>query len=241
MKKLVLISLLAFFTVTACQYVANLLPWGGSSEEEIPTSEAEPTEEEVISTPEPIPFGGIYETDFSDFDDWFLWTNNNEETYGFDVLREGLLVTIPDADDWATAYYEPLYSLTDVRIESTVKLIEGTGEIYISLYCRSVEDGEYEFSLDVTGYWYIGKYIYYDEGDYFELASGESFAINTGNQRNELEAVCRGEELEFFINGKMVGFAADDEFKEGMTGFSVWTGEDPYAEVIIKDFVLTNP
>ena len=163
------------------------------------------------------------------------------ETENFEAFTEdGLLyIEVKDRNSNVYSFYDLDLTNPDVRIDADVETVGGPNRNNISLVCRATTEGWYEFSMNSGGYWYIWKY---QDGDYFNLAEGASYAINLQKAANSLTATCIGRELTFFVNGVKMGSVSDNTFKNGgQVGVSVSTFDFPGAAVEFERLVATVP
>jgi len=182
----------------------------------------------------------IFETDFSDIDTWDIVTNNDISNYTAETRGNGLYVEVPDASDYWYAYL-PMDSTSDVRIEADVELVGGTNYTYITLTCRSGEDGEYVFFLDTGGYYQIGKYDFRNDNPYEKLANGGSTKIKVAKNPNHMTVICQGSTLSFSINGEEVASVNDSTFDSGVVGIGVQTFDNPKSQVEFHTLEVSVP
>jgi hypothetical protein len=190
----------------------------------------EPSEEPVI---EPPSSSGSYYTDFSDFDTaWEYFVAYTSTGYSIRVQGDGLYVKIPEKNDFFYAFYE--FYHTDVVIGLNASLVGGTNYTYITVICRSSDQGQYEFILDTGGFWQIGKWDFVAD-EYSRLGYGGTAKIKVGKHANLITAICIGPELIMEINGEEVGRAVDYAFDSGIIGIAVSTYDYPTAEVMFYE------
>lgn len=170
----------------------------------------------------------IFTTEFDAVDQWSYFSIPEGE-YATEARPGKLYLEATDADLTVYGIYNVNLNQADVRIEAGVETVAGPNRNNISLVCRYTDTGWYEFSMNSGGYWYIWKYS--DADGYTQLANGASTAINLQRAENELAAVCQGNSLTFFVNGRQLGATTDDEFSAGDTGISVTSFDIPGAGV----------
>ena len=254
--KKMLLSAFALTVLLGCQLVSNTIQ-SDRSEPEISVNTSIPDATTIESTKAPtntsipestatsVPRSGdlIYETTFQYINDWSIITLTNKAGYKNEPRSDGLYVEVPDDNDYWIAYYEHLGKniSSDVRLEADVELVGGTNYTYISLICRSSNEGEYVFFLDTGGYWQIGKYIFGENSTFEELDYGGSNKIKVGKDANHITAVCEGDELTFFINDQKVSSIQDSQFSQGEIGIGVETLDLPLAQVVLHKFSAYVP
>jgi hypothetical protein len=196
----------------------------------------------ATNTPVPKPSSGevIYQTDFSDFSDWDVYTQNDENDYEFEYREDGLFVRVPLEEDYLYAYYDLENGNSDVRIEADIELVGGSDYTYISLVCRSSNEGEYNFFIDAGGYWGIDKYDF-DKDEYEELAYALSKSIKVDKAKNNIIAICDGDTLSMIINGTKVGEVQDSQYTSGQIGIGIDTFDNPLAEVMFYNLEVSIP
>jgi hypothetical protein len=227
---------------------APAAPAQPANEEPSPQQSA-PTEKPAQDTPAqepttpPMPQSGdlIFQTNFPDIDDWEVITKDDVSNYNTEIRGDGLFVEVPNDNDYWYAYAPMDYNYEDVRVEADVELVGGTNYTYITLTCRSSQDGEYVFFLDTGGYWQIGKYVYGDDSRYERLADGGSTKINVARHPNHISAVCKGKTLTMSVNGEKIGSVEDSHFTTGIVGIGVETLDYPLSQVIFHNLEVYIP
>lgn len=183
----------------------------------------------------------LFQSNFSDFDNWEVITNNDASIYKNDVRSNGLYVEVPEDYDFWYAYAVMEDNYDNVRMEADVELVGGTNYTYIALVCRSSDAGEYVFFLDTGGYWQIGAYDFGSDSPYENLADGASNDIKVAKNPNHMTAVCDGSTLTMFINGKRVGSVEDSRFTSGIIGIGVETFDLPLSQVMFYNLEVYVP
>lgn len=255
MKKIHITLLLAFSLVfiLGCQLVSNPpLPEDPETEllDEEPVS-APPTVVPVdtdVPAPEPteatpmLQSGDmIFSTSFDTIDDWEVLTDNEEISYTTEIRGDGLYVEVPETYDFWYAYAPLGTAYEDVRVEADVELVGGTNYTYITLTCRSSDQGEYVFFMDTGGYWQIGKYIFGDESSYERLGEGGSTKIKVAKHPNHITAICKGTKLTMLVNNNEVGSVEDSHLTSGLVGIGVETFDYPTSQVMFHNLEIYVP
>ncbi len=163
------------------------------------------------------------------------------DTENFEVFTDDsvLYIEVKNRDSTVYTFYDLDINNPDVRIDADVETVGGPNRNNISLVCRATDAGWYEFSMNSGGYWYIWKY---QDGKYYKLTDGASYAINLQKKANSLTATCVGRELTFYVNGVKMGSISDNSFKNGgQVGVSVSTFEYPGAAVEFDRLAVTVP
>ena len=228
---------------------APAAPAQPANEQQPPTQQSAPAEEPSQNPPTqeptapPMPQSGdlIFQTNFSNIDDWEVVTDSDVSNYNTEIRGDGLFVEVPNDYDYWYAYTPMEYNYEDVRIEADVELVGGTNYTYITLTCRSSQDGEYVFFMDTGGYWQIGKYVYGNDTRYERLAEGGSTKIKVARHPNHISAVCKGTTLTMFANGEKIGSVEDSHFTTGIVGIGVETFDYPLSQVMFHNLEVYIP
>lgn len=213
------------------------------TQQSAPVEEPTPIPQTSEPTSPPIPQSGdlVFETTFPGIDDWEIITLSDVANYNTEIHGDGLYVEVPDANDYWYAYPPMEIDYDDVRIEADVELVGGTNYTYITLTCRSSQDGEYVFFMDTGGYWQIGKYVYGDSSRYENLVDGSSTKIKVAKNPNHITAVCKGSTLTMSVNGEKVGSVEDSHFTSGIVGIGVETFDLPLSQVMFHKLEVYIP
>ncbi|MBN1438361.1 MAG: hypothetical protein JW929_03040 [Anaerolineales bacterium] len=126
----------------------------------------------------------------------------------------------------------------DVRIEVEVEKIGGPKSTEFGIMARFVDRNNfYLFAMTADGYAIIEKK---EDGEYSGI-SGDEFEEVDGidpNGVNQVSVVCRGEELELYVNGNLVLSATDDSFEEGQVALAVGTFDIAGADVLFDNMFI---
>ncbi|RLC99730.1 MAG: hypothetical protein DRI77_02065 [Chloroflexi bacterium] len=158
-----------------------------------------------------------------------------------------------EAGDYFIELYEsnwlawacPGQRFDDVSVEVQVSLISGLQDGHFGVLCRHIDlDNFYYFAISADGYYAIFRRV--DGGDLEPLTGdGEgmvySSAIKTGEQSNDIRAVCQGDELSFYINGELLETVSDDSHARGDVGIGAGSGSAGGGRVQFDNFVVTKP
>jgi hypothetical protein len=118
---------------------------------------------------------------------------------------------------------------------------ENTGTLNnnnITLVCRRNADTWYEFSVTSGGLWDL-----YDasNGDYRSINNGGTTALKTGQNVNEFEMRCIGNQISLYVNGQEVTTIENSAYAEGQVGFSVSSLDIYPIEVQVSEFEISEP
>jgi len=187
-----------------------------------PTNTTAPPEEEVEEPEEDVPLAYFTEEFDGDLSSW-SWFLMSEGDDNWDLYTEDgyLVFDLPGEYQWVYVLYEE-YSYPEVRIDILADN-RGKNTNSVSLICNySDEEGWYEFNITNGGKYTLSAYFEQD-GEYKFLADGGSVNIRTGRDENWYTAICRGNQLELYINGILEKEFTDRKYnlKEGLVGLSV--------------------
>ncbi|RLC66665.1 MAG: hypothetical protein DRI48_04165 [Chloroflexi bacterium] len=139
----------------------------------------------------------------------------------------------------------PGVQLGDVTVEADVHLSSGSQGGHFGVLCRHVDaDNFYYFAISADGYYAIFKRV--DGGDLEVLTrDGDGMvpspAIKTGEQTNNVQAVCKGDELSLYVNGELLETVTDASHRRGDVGIGAGSGPEGEFEVQFDYLLLTEP
>jgi hypothetical protein len=158
--------------------------------------------------------------------------------YRFQEGRYTLAVNLENNLSWAV----PGAEFTDAVISVEAAKVAGSDDNYYGLICRYQEpDSFYYFVIWGTGYAAIGKH---ENGQFTNLLPGGqvfSDAIKLGNQTNQIQAECAGQDLRLVVNGVEIAGARDDSYSEGDAGLAAAALDAQGVEVVFDNFVVAKP
>ncbi len=135
----------------------------------------------------------------------------------------------------------------DVSIEVTARQASGpdNNDTGYGVMCRVNYDPEvgdlegYTFLVAGDGYYAITRYSA-GNGEHL-VGWTKSETVRQGNATNELQAICAGDQLTFYVNGVRIADTRDDTFSSGDVAFFGATYEPGAAEFRFDNFSLTSP
>jgi hypothetical protein len=135
----------------------------------------------------------------------------------------------------------------DVSIDVTARQASGTdnNDTGYGVMCRVNYDSEvgdlggYAFLVAGDGYYAIIRFV--DGDDEFLVGWEKSETVRQGNATNELQVICAGDRLTFYVNGVRIAETWDDSFSSGDVAFFVQIYEPGTAEFRFDNFSLTSP
>lgn len=236
-------SLFLFTTILVLTGLACSVLGGGGAEtpavQQAPTQQSAPTfaprateapQTEAPQTEAPPDAEAFFTEEFETNANWSYFavdgtssTILEEDKPGMFLSIENSLLTVELNEEnlWVYLFYDP-YSYEDVRLDTKVDN-RGVNNNNISLICRYNEDGWYEFNIANNGlYWILAAFVdSTGKVGYKTIYNGGSNDIKAGKATNEYTAICKGNRLSLFINGKEVNSVDATDHREGQIGVSV--------------------
>lgn len=158
-----------------------------------------------------------------------------------------------DGDEYFIALHEPNWfawaypgtQFDDVIVEVDVYPTSDSRDAHFGALCRYVDaDNFYYFAVSADGYYAIFRRV---NGGALDILTGggegmiPSPVINTGGQVNNVQAVCRGDELSLYVNGELLETVADDAHAQGDVGLGAGSGPEGDVRVRFDNFLVTRP
>lgn len=199
-----------------------------------PTATPRPT-----ATPTPGPGDVIYKTEFDDATGWSSLTLQDGGKFTAESRNGKLYVEVNSKDTYAYVFSDIDFGYSDVQIKADVETVSGPNRNNISLVCRATDNGWYEFNIFSGGLYNI---LRFDSGKgWTALATGGSKAINLQKAKNNLVAICQGNQLTFIINDTKVASVRDSTYTGGVVGVSVSTFDIAGAGVEFDRLIVSLP
>lgn len=201
------------------------LPLAPTVSSEQPVVDAPSAEQEVIhETPTLAPQKYYTEEFDGNLDAWpYFLTQGDDSDVNFYLDGGKLYFQLLQNDEKKPWVYlvNNTFTYTDVKVEAYTEN-SGVNTNGVSLLCRYNQAGWYEFTVSNGGEYAIYAYDAENRA-YYELASGGSPVINTGQSANTYTATCRESELTLLVNGEVVTTTFDKRFNftEGLIGIGV--------------------
>jgi hypothetical protein len=182
----------------------------------------------------------VFRDDFSQpYSGWVRGTelpNGGISDYSDGIFR--ILVNEPNFDYWSN----PNLSFKNARIEVDAVKQAGPDINRFGLICRYKDEHNfYSFIISSDGYYGVGKV----KDDHLSLIGMSemlpSDAIQTGSGMNHLRADCIGDQLFFYVNGRLLTQVSDSELPSGDVGILAGTFNDPGVDIVFDNFVVVKP
>jgi len=172
------------------------------------------------------------------------WDEYDEEeaSAGYASSEYFIAVHLPNT----SAVAVPGAQFSDVSIQAEVRLVSGSADNNYGLLCRYQDvDNFYTFLISSDGYYAIAQVT---GGVSYKILSGDgqhllpSDAIQTEpGATNEIHAVCAGNILTLYVNGRQLASVSDDQFTSGDVGFIVSTYQEGPTEVRFDNLFIREP
>ncbi len=173
-----------------------------------------------------------------------LVDNFNDDACGWDEYAEEAASAGLAASEYFIAVHQPNTSAvslpggdySNLEIVVDVRQASGSANNNYGLLCRYRDmDHFYAFLISSDGYYAIVRVA---GGGTYKILSGDgihllpSEAINTeAGATNEVSAVCDGDTLTLFVNGRQLTSVSDSELTSGDVGFIASTYEEAAIEI----------
>lgn len=186
-----------------------------------------------------VPSGGVlYQDDFSKSQSGWGELSSEAGVAAYSKAAYHIYIKSPNVNLWA----HPGQDFDAAQIEADVLTIDGPSENRMGLICRMQDDANfYYFAISDDGYYGIGKV---KAGKWSLLETTEMRphgAILTGGRTNHLRADCVDGLFAFYVNGQLVGTAADKDFATGDVGVLAGSFNAPGVDVYFDNFVVHKP
>ncbi len=134
-------------------------------------------------------------------------------------------------------------SLADISVEVTVTMQINpgvSGSQFAGVACRTSQEGAYMAVIKVDGTYTLFRDT--PQRPLAVLAHKASDVILPGREANRLRLVCRGDQIDFFINGTQVASVTDTRYNVsfGRAGLYTKAGGDPNEDAIVFTDLLIS-
>lgn len=178
----------------------------------------------------------VFQDDFSGDTGWFT---DKDEDIGFELTRDGYLISV-------NILNAPIFSvrereMSSVQLEVDGTIISGGLDGYYGLVCRHSDSGNY-YALVIggDGSYGIAKSI---EGAFEFLQTGQApeSVINRGRETNHVRGDCIGDTITLFANGQQLLQVKDGDFEKGNIGVLAGTRLSGPINVLFDNLVIYRP
>ena len=171
------------------------------------------------------------------------WGAHEDEALSRGYADGEYYIKLDKANWFAWAY--PGAQFDDASVEVNAYLSSGSQDGHFGVLCRHKdEDNFYYFAISADGYYAIFRR---ENGGDLEIITGDgegmiySTDIRTGGQINNIQAVCQGDELSLYVNGKLLESVNDDTHTQGDVGLGAGSGPEGDTHVRFDDFSVDRP
>lgn len=180
-----------------------------------------PTAPEPTPPPTLPPGELIYEDDFSDPNSGWSRESLEELEYDYEDGEYHILVMAKKPRSGGWVWNRRAGQLADFVLEIDARPTSGARATVYGVIFR-VQDGQnfYRFSVTGDGYYLVMKWL---NGIATVLLNGKSAFVKEGNSTNHLKVVCKGSQLEVYVNDHHLTTVTDNSFAEGWVGMIVTT------------------
>jgi hypothetical protein len=189
---------------------------------------------QVLDTPEPS--GELIMMD--DFSDTTSGWETYSDQYGNAGYSDGgylVKSVVKEQYMWGGAGLD----LSDIQVDVDARVLETVASGYdaYGIDCRLQSNGDgYGFRITSDGYIAI---VLYGNGEGKKLVDWtENNAIFTDGRSNHIGAVCAGDSLQLWVNGKMVAGTTDTTFSHGDIALSAVGFNDGTVQVLFDNVVV---
>ena len=217
--------------------------WEALLTEETPstTPAAPPTSPEPVSTnttleaeptvPTVPPSNLLYEDDFSDPKSGAV---EQSSAQGESYYKDGEFHGVLNMRDWSSwQYRRNAGRFKDFIIEEDIRLVSGPKDSSYGLIFRCQDDDNfYRFLVSADGSYVVGARL---DGKWVDMPRWMmSEYVEKGYSTNHLKVVCKGDQIEVYVNGHYLTAVVDDSFADGYIGGIISTVE-PGAHVVFDN------
>lgn len=209
-----------FLVLQQSPVVPSALPEPPASAPTTPKAEQVAAPETPEVEPPALSTKPMYEDDFSNpASGWPTGSTETEEV----IYADGefcISVKIFDHSVWA--YCTKPGVLADFTLEIDARLTSGPKDAGYGVVFRfQGDDNFYRFLVSEDGYYLVGARL---NGKWTEFqGKTKSDFIKGGNSTNHLKVVCKGPQIEAYVNGHHLTTVIDNSFAEGYVGMIVDT------------------
>ena len=168
------------------------------------------------------------------------WTTFNDGMgyAGYDEGGFRLKASIENYQFWSV----PGLNFKDTMIFARATKIDGPDNNLFGLICRYQNEANYyAFVIGSDGYYGIFRIIDGQQTLIEQQHMDFSTAIHQGNAENQIQAVCKGEQLILVVNGEQLLYVTDDALSQGDVGLIVGNFSMPGTDILFDNFIVAKP
>jgi hypothetical protein len=181
------------------------------------TSPSVPAEESTETSPIVL-----YEDDYSDRGSGLIEQSTDQ---GESYYKDGEFHGVLNMRDWSSwQYRRNAGRFGDFIMEEDIRLVSGPENSNYGLIFRCQDDDNfYRFLVSPNGNYVIGARL---DGKWVDMPRWMmSEYIEKGYNTNHLKVVCKGNQIEVYVNGHFLTSVVDDSFADGYIGGMIGTNE----------------
>ena len=157
---------------------------------------------------------------------------------GYDQGRFRLKASIENYQFWSV----PGLNFKDTMVVVRATKIDGPDNNLFGLICRYQNEANYyAFVIGSDGYYGIFKVIDGQQTLIDKKHMDFSNRINLGNAENQIQAVCKEDQLILLVNGEQLLFVTDDALIQGDVGLIVGNFSSPGTDILFDNFIVAKP
>ncbi len=210
-------------TATPVTDKPTLTPTPTPTPKPAPTPTPEPTPSPTPEVQPPVPSPKLmYEDDFSDTKSG--WVQQYSQTYEVNYKDDEFHILEKEPN---VSYYtvnRNAGQFTDFNLEIDARLVNGSNKSVYGVVFRFKDNKNYyRFEVSGDGYYIVGTRFNDMWGELQKIT--KSAYIKEGNSINRLKVVCKGSQIEVYVNGYYLTRITDYLFTEGYVGMIVYSLE----------------
>jgi hypothetical protein len=168
------------------------------------------------------------------------WTMHSDALSFAGYAESGfrLWANVPNYQFWSV----PGLNIKDVLIYTRARKLAGPENNIYGVLCRYQDDENY-YALVISsdGYYGIFRTLAGEQSLIDQEHMDFSEAILQGEDANEIQAICDGENLALFANGTNLLQVQDSALTHGDVGLIVGNFSEPGVDVLFDDFIVVKP
>jgi dipeptidyl aminopeptidase/acylaminoacyl peptidase len=197
------------------------------------TSTSTPTDTPTNTPPSTPTPEYLFQDDFGNLDSG--WEEADDDVVVYQYSDGGYQMKLKQPNYYAWSFSPTGRNYKDIALEVDATKIAGVNNTKFGFIARFVDrDNFYIFFVSNNGIATIMKKV---DGDYRELKSDRIDGVKS-NQLNHIAAICKGEDLELYVNGDLVLSDSDSDFAKGEVGLIIGSGNIGTSDVLFDNFVI---
>lgn len=212
----IIVVVMLMLLLSACQetaFTADTMPWVG---------------DEAV----------LFKDDFSDTMGGWTTRSDSLSFAGYDQSGFRLWADVVNYQFWST----PGLNFMDTLIYVRALKLDGPDDNMFGVICRyQNEENYYALVIGSDGYYGIFRTLGGEQVLIAQEHMDYSDVINTGDETNEIQAICQGDQLALFVNGVSLLQVQDDSLSHGDVGMIVGNFSESGVDILFDDFIVVKP